>query len=105
MRGEAHPAAFNRFARLRAKISSALFLSIAVLATATWLRYGSPATTDVSCGPDRTARSTARTYEKKDGAKGAQPRLQRGLLMKAILNHPVLYQAYQNAGGLFGARI
>lgn len=25
--------------------------------------------------------------------------------MKAILNHPVLYQAYQNAGGFFGARV
>ena len=25
--------------------------------------------------------------------------------MKAILNHPALYQAYQNAGGFFGARI
>lgn len=28
-----------------------------------------------------------------------------GLVMKAILNHPALYQAYQNAGGFFGARI
>ncbi|MET4804160.1 methyltransferase [Bradyrhizobium sp. LB11.1] len=25
--------------------------------------------------------------------------------MKAILNHPVLYQVYQNAGGFFGARV
>lgn len=25
--------------------------------------------------------------------------------MKAILNHPALYQAYQNAGGFFGARV
>jgi SAM-dependent methyltransferase len=25
--------------------------------------------------------------------------------MKAILNHPTLYQAYQNAGGFFGARV
>jgi SAM-dependent methyltransferase len=25
--------------------------------------------------------------------------------MRAILNHPALYQAYQNAGGFFGARI
>jgi cyclopropane fatty-acyl-phospholipid synthase-like methyltransferase len=25
--------------------------------------------------------------------------------VKAILNHPTLYQAYQNAGGFFGARI
>jgi hypothetical protein len=25
--------------------------------------------------------------------------------MKAILSHPALYQAYQNAGGFFGARI
>jgi len=25
--------------------------------------------------------------------------------MKAILSHPALYQAYQNAGGFFGARV
>jgi hypothetical protein len=25
--------------------------------------------------------------------------------VKAILNHPALYQAYQNAGGFFGARV
>lgn len=25
--------------------------------------------------------------------------------MKALLNHPALYQAYQNAGGFFGARV
>ena len=27
------------------------------------------------------------------------------IAMKAILNHPALYQAYQNAGGFFGARV
>src|SRR5438445_7920049 len=27
------------------------------------------------------------------------------LLVKAILRHPALYQAYQNAGGFFGARV
>ena len=39
------------------------------------------------------------------GTERAAAPLRRGLLMKAILSHPALYQAYQNAGGFFGARI
>ena len=40
------------------------------------------------------------------GIESARRNVRGGLLMKAmILNHPALYQAYQSAGGFFGARI
>ena len=37
--------------------------------------------------------------------RGTRPTPRRDRPMKAILNHPALYQAYQNAGGFFGARV
>src|SRR5260370_37209133 len=41
----------------------------------------------------------------RDGCRGTRAASRRDRPVTAILHHPALYQAWQNAGGLFGARV